>query len=79
VCSRDEWEEVERVLIEILLELCDGLESILNHGMEQLQTAGMLFNEPTTRTQLAAGIRRSWPDTSGIFVSYDRGLVAWLN
>lgn len=79
MCSRDEWKEVERVLIELLLEFCGGLESIQNKEMEQLQTAGTLFKEPTTRTQLAAGIRRSWPDARGIFVSYDRGLVAWLN
>lgn len=79
MCSRDEWEEVERVLMEILFELCGGLESIQKKEMEHLQTAGMLFKEPTTQTQLAVGIRRSWPDASGIFVSYDRGLVSWLN
>lgn len=45
----------------------------------RLVAEGLLFPEPTSVAQLAAGLGRQWPDARGAYLSQSRDLSIWCN
>jgi creatine kinase len=82
-CSREERLVAEQALVKAIESLgADGLASYQPLATRTVdegapRDAGMLFREPRTQPQLAAGLGRHWPEGRGVFAA--RGLACCVN
>jgi len=46
---------------------------------DELESDGILFEEPDADVVLSSGAGKHWPDARGVYVSHNRSFAAWVN